>query len=498
MPLQVSDYNWQQTKTAVFISVPLRGVCVRDTDVFCTENYLKVNCPPFLFEVFLYAPIDDENSKAKIGNGTIVFTLYKKEAIMWETLSVAGVDKEMMQGIREKSVLQAQERAKKAMEAKATAKREDQKFALNVMMKIEEEERQKIEDMKENERIKATKELEAWKECQRKIEKQTEQKGIQKEEKLCQQEKQIEEEEKKVKHQSLTKNSASRNFATKGRNSENIFFEKLKEDSIPAPRSVGSIKINFTPRVFPTALRESQVAEEEEWLHKQAEARRAINTDIPELCDLKEEEKNPEWLKDKGNPLTSLWSSATNVCTCPVEFYPDFVAYVMPKVEWAAFSEAANAFHLVEGYEYDTFLRKMYHMLLEVKVLEVKVLEMPRKNYLAAINAYNLAIRLNSKFPLLYLNRAACHLKLKNLHKAIEDSSKALELLTPPVADNANARMKAHVRRGTAFCQLELYIEGLQDYEAALKINPTNKIVQKDAEKIRNIIQGTELKSQRL
>lgn len=42
MPLQVSDYSWQQTKVAVFISVPLRGVCVRDADVFCTENYLKV------------------------------------------------------------------------------------------------------------------------------------------------------------------------------------------------------------------------------------------------------------------------------------------------------------------------------------------------------------------------------------------------------------------------------------------------------------------------
>ena len=42
MPLQVSDYTWQQTKTSVFISVPLRGVSVRDADVFCTENYLKV------------------------------------------------------------------------------------------------------------------------------------------------------------------------------------------------------------------------------------------------------------------------------------------------------------------------------------------------------------------------------------------------------------------------------------------------------------------------
>lgn len=45
MPLQVSDYSWQQTKTAVFLSLPLKGVCVRDTDVFCTENYLKVRIP---------------------------------------------------------------------------------------------------------------------------------------------------------------------------------------------------------------------------------------------------------------------------------------------------------------------------------------------------------------------------------------------------------------------------------------------------------------------
>ncbi|XP_070278309.1 dynein axonemal assembly factor 4 isoform X1 [Myotis yumanensis] len=419
MPLQVSEYSWQQTETAVFLSVPLRGVCVRDADVFCTENYLKVNFAPFLFEVFLYAPIDDESSKAKIGNDTIVFTLHKKEAVMWEALSVSGVDKEMMQRIREKSILKAQERAKEATEAKAAARREDQKYALNVMMKIEDEEREKIERIKENERIKATKELEAWKKHRSKAE---EQKIIQREDKLHQQEKQIEE-GKKLKHKSFPRNSTSRNLATKGRNSENIFSEKLKEDSIPAPRSVGSIQVNFTPRVFPTALRESRVAEEEEWLHKQAEAQRAMNTDIPELSDLKEEEKNPEWLKDKGNKLFAT------------------------------------------------------------------------ENYLAAINAYNLAIRLNTKIPLLYLNRAACHLKLKNLHKAIEDSSKALELLTPPVADNANARMKAYVRRGTAFCQLELYVEGLQDYEAALKIDPSNKIVQNDAEKIRDIIQGTEVKS---
>lgn len=37
-----------------------------------------------------------------------------------------------------------------------------------------------------------------------------------------------------------------------------------------------------------------------QWLKKQAEARRAVNADVEELKDLKEEHRNPDWLKDKG------------------------------------------------------------------------------------------------------------------------------------------------------------------------------------------------------
>ncbi|NXY50585.1 DAAF4 factor, partial [Ceuthmochares aereus] len=379
-----------------------------------------VSIPPFLFEAILYAPIDDTNSTAKIGNGIIFFTLYKKEAAMWESLTIENATKEKLQCLRENAVLKAHEKAKEETEAKKVMKQEHKKYALEATMKLEEAERKRIEDLKEKERWKVTEELELWKKQQQDAEKQ---RRAQKEVELHQEVEQLKEKKKekidKTRIPSEVTSKTRLKTTTGCRGSHSMFSENLKEEQLPAPRSAATIKINFTSRVFPTALRESRVAEEEEWLRKQAEARRTVNADFSELEDLKEEEKNPDWLKDKGNKMFATG------------------------------------------------------------------------DYLGAVNAYNLAVRLNNKLPLLYLNRAACHLKLRNLHKAIEDSSKALELLTPPVPDNENARVKAYVRRGTAFCQLELYMEGLQDYEAALKIDPKNKIIEEDAEKIRHLIQGT-------
>ncbi|KAM9763595.1 multifunctional methyltransferase subunit TRM112-like protein isoform 1-T1 [Dama dama] len=71
-------------------------------------------------------------------------------------------------------------------------------------------------------------------------------------------------------------------------------------------------------------------------------------------------------------------SQATEVRINPVEFNPDFIARMIPKVEWAALLEAADTLHLIEvpkepiqGYEHnEEFLRKMHHVLLEVEVLE--------------------------------------------------------------------------------------------------------------------------------
>lgn len=83
----------------------------------------------------------------------------------------------------------------------------------------------------------------------------------------------------------------------------------------------------------------------------------------------------PNWLCCLAKPFSP---QATEVRINPVEFNPDFVARMIPKVEWAALVQAADTLNLVEvpkepteGYEHDeTFLRKMHHVLLEVDVLE--------------------------------------------------------------------------------------------------------------------------------
>ncbi|NXJ17350.1 DAAF4 factor, partial [Dicrurus megarhynchus] len=165
---------------------------------------------------------------------------------------------------------------------------------------LEEEERKRIEDLKEKERQKVAKELEFWKNQQKDADKY---KSVQKKEELHQEIEPLKERQNEQMNKSRIPSEGTSKIglkSAKGRGSCSIFSQNLKEERLPAPRAAATIKVNFTPRVFPTALRESRVAEEEEWLHKQAEARRRINCDLSEVEDLKEEEKNPDWLKDKG------------------------------------------------------------------------------------------------------------------------------------------------------------------------------------------------------
>ncbi|XP_061428346.1 dynein axonemal assembly factor 4-like isoform X1 [Lethenteron reissneri] len=404
MPISVSDFSWEQSNAAVLLSVPLRGVRPGSVDIIASDEYIKVSFPPYLLELLLFAPVDEARSSARLGRGVALLTLPKKEPAPWpQLMSSLQADKAAMRRAHEEALARAQEKARAEAEARAVRKREEEKFALQTMMQIEEDKRKRIEEEKERERQHATAELERWKEQQGRQEME-ERRRVQEEE-----EKRRRREECARLRQQNREKQQQLPTAGGGR-------PPKKEKELPPPRQAAAIGVHFSPRVFPTALRESRVPEEEQWLKRQAEARNICDLNDPELSG---EEKDPQWLKEKGGKLFAAG------------------------------------------------------------------------NYLAAVNAYDLAIRLSGGDPALHLNRAACHLKLRNLHKALHDSSRALELLTPPVPANRAARVKAHVRRGTALCQLEMFVEGLMDYEAALKLDPDNVVLREDARKIRDIVQGS-------
>uniref|UniRef100_A0A671NBY0 Tc1-like transposase DDE domain-containing protein n=2 Tax=Cyprinidae TaxID=7953 RepID=A0A671NBY0_9TELE len=317
-PSQSPDLNpiehlWRDLKMAVHQRLPSN---LTELERICKEEWQRI--PKSRFEVFLFGPINEAKSEARIGDGVAVFTLQKTRDELWEQL-FTNIGK-----LGDLSFFHKAEKSK----AKAARIQQEKNYALETMMKLENEERDRIQKMKDEEKRR----------------------------------------EKQQKKMRTRQTCGERAHTTT--NCSHIFSlgqisKKQKAKDLPAPRSAGCIKISFTPRVFPTALRESRVPEEEEWLKKQAEARR----------------RNPDWLKEKGDKL--------------------FMA----------------------------------------------------GNYQAAVNAF--------------------------------------ELLTPAVAANAPARLKAQVRRGTAFCELQLYVEGLQDYQAALEIDPHNAALRADTDKIREIIQGT-------
>uniref|UniRef100_H2MHW4 Dynein axonemal assembly factor 4 n=1 Tax=Oryzias latipes TaxID=8090 RepID=H2MHW4_ORYLA len=331
MTLNVKNYTWTQTESTVNIRVPIKGARASNVDIVSTDEYLKVHFPPFLFEAFLFEMVDDSRSTAKIGNGVIVFTLQKRACRLWEHLMVHTNDKETMREIRERAQQQFQQKVCAESREKAEKQHADKKYALQTMIQLEKEEKDRIQKMKDAEREKASAELEALQQRQEAQEK--DQHDI----------------DNQIQERAEDQKSRFKVF-TKFREACNN-LKKKKAAKLPPERPRGNIRFAFTPRAFPTALRESQMAEEEEWLRAQAEARGAASADALELTDLTKEERNPDWLKDKGDKCFRVG------------------------------------------------------------------------DYMGALNAYSLAIRINKKIPALFSNRAACHLMLKNLHKAIQDAS---------------------------------------------------------------------------
>lgn len=299
MPIAVKDYTWRETEAEVDIVLPLKAVKRSKVDILSTERYIKVNYPPYLFEVHLHAEVVEEQCTARVGDGVIKFRLVKKEPGLWGRLgSEESEDKQVLEERRAEAVEKVQRTAQEEAERKAKKKREEEQFAIRQQMKLEQEQRERIEREKQDERDRAERELQRWKE------------------------------EKKAKAQQKKEAAVSARHGREkgskndGRDTSAIWKEKTKKAK-PPPREGGNIPVHFTPRAFPTAARESREAEEQEWLAKQAAARRITQPKKNEEGDINE--RNPEFLKDRGVGFfrTKNYDAAVNAFSEGIRLNPN-------------------------------------------------------------------------------------------------------------------------------------------------------------------------------
>lgn len=151
MPILVNDYTWSETEGEVSITLPLRGVKSSKADIFTTGEYIKVSYPPYLFEVHLHRPVLEERCSVKVSTGVVLFNLVKETPGLWGMLAIelTKENKEAMMVRRERAVTAAHQRAEAEKKERAKKKREEEQFAIKEQMRLEQEEREKIEKDKQ-------------------------------------------------------------------------------------------------------------------------------------------------------------------------------------------------------------------------------------------------------------------------------------------------------------------------------------------------------------
>ncbi|XP_065075412.1 dynein axonemal assembly factor 4-like [Ochlerotatus camptorhynchus] len=255
MPVILKNHTWSQDSEWVTIQVPFPENYLRQEEVFTSERLLKINKAPYYWEALLSSAIEEDESRCSILENEVIFTLKKKETnLEWTRMEV-----DVGRGERVKLKEELLDEHQKRLEAKAKQRaiEKDQKKRDEISRQIERDgnERTAIENLLAESKRKEMERMEA-------------------------------ENRKKV--------VVQRKDTPRPKE-----FKKPKViEEVPAVRRSGTVQVTFTKRNFITPKRESLEQDERDWIMKQAAAKKATGF-VDD--DLRPEEQNPEWLKQKGD-----------------------------------------------------------------------------------------------------------------------------------------------------------------------------------------------------
>jgi dyslexia susceptibility 1 candidate gene 1 protein len=280
--------------------------------IAATSSTLKVNFSPYLIDVVLSGQIDSLRHKARVKDGSLHLTLFKSQPGIWENLEISD-DEVQKAKIRTEATEKQKELEDQILERRRDRKVADERFSTRKQMALEEAERSRLDNRKEEEKKTAEEEVyasfakmrtEAAEEEKAKSRTTAGSKPIPSSAPVAIS---AAAESKKTGHglgatYDLKENDIdsdiedagfldvideegepveeiySSNFVHENQFTSHLRGTQGHTDSdadikyVPPPRMTAgtgtSVGINFTPRVFPTPMRESKQAEEQDWIAK--------------------------------------------------------------------------------------------------------------------------------------------------------------------------------------------------------------------------------------
>lgn len=285
MPILIKDYTWSQTDEHIRLCVPLKLANRKPVDIFVQPNFVKINAPPYLFEVYLAHAVETvaegttSPETTRIYENEIRLRLRKAEprlAVWSELERVIGRAETVI--AKQEIVSSAHELAIEADKKLAQRKHDIKQAEIQKEIARESAIREEVEQIQRSACGYEMAAVEGFK-----TEQKTEQTAV------------------VAKMSTRTVQRATTEIIKPPAPvviTNHISAATIPSiPAIPAVRCATTIGVQFSERRFPTPMRESQASVEQDWLLKQNEARRAVGF-VEE--DLRPEERNVDWLKAKG------------------------------------------------------------------------------------------------------------------------------------------------------------------------------------------------------
>jgi len=157
-----NPYTWTQTLDSITITIPMTKVVASKVDIFLSEIYIKVNAQQIklVVELHLYKAIDYSSQKTKkiLGDKGLELYLIKAEPEEWPQLCYVDT-KENLRKRGQQSITKAREEEEERRKITGKRKQEMDQIALKEQIALDEAKRKQIRDKKEDEKTRAEKDL---------------------------------------------------------------------------------------------------------------------------------------------------------------------------------------------------------------------------------------------------------------------------------------------------------------------------------------------------